>query len=446
MLKFELTSGSVLLSMIFGLVSCGPNEKPKDIYRLPSPLIIRAGPPESHIGFREFDMSSDHVLKLHDQIDISEKKPLKTIVTSRCQSSAGSFQQTREFKIDRLFLFQMVPQEVLLQNLIQAPVTCGFEVSAFNDSGSNHIFNLMNVVVTEQPATDIPIESKAFKTNEHLLRIKNRQSPEATIHYNHKTDVSMKVICEDLSFASILFNHIKNLADIDLRVFAINSNKSPVVADQRPLQKCRALILRDELPIAMSERFEVLLPRSPLALMEELPKVTASGTPQAVLKENQPVVLANHWLFNPGKQVRYLKITKEKSIGFIKTYFHIRKSHWGQNHMQKKWFSFQVSNGELIRRQKDADTYAIRPSGSIQVQTVVEPEAGLSCTIGFIHRMALGATIQAPAMPAVEEVDLEGHVLESIQLSPSPELTIGDQRPFASGNAFSHSAWSGGCP
>lgn len=429
MVKFLLKAECSVFVLIFGLISCGPNHNSKDIYHAPSPFIVHEGAPGSRIDFHDFDSSADHKLKLYDQIDVSETDPVKTVVKSRCQSGSGSTQLEREFESDQFFLFQAVSPEILIQDLTQPPPTCGFEITVFNRAGSSHIFNLVNVIVTEQPETDVPIENKQAKTNSHVLRIKNKQTPRATIHYNHKEDVNMKVVCEDLSFATMVFNHIKNLADIDLRIFEMHPNKNVDLADKRPLQRCRALILRKQVPIAMSERFEVLLPRNSIAMMEEFKKFSPTASGAEIYMTEQPTVLADHWLFNPGKQTRYLKISKEAKTGLIKTFAQASRTLWTEHVLEVPWFKLQVQDGELAHKDKDADIYAIRPSGSIQIQTVIVHKIKPECANNpFVGAMGgKGAKIQGPQMPAVEEVDGNGQTIESIELQRI-ESEIGRQQ------------------
>ncbi len=243
-----------------GLVSCAKDDtKTRDVFRAPPPVINSKGKHE----LRDWDKRSDKVLDLQDSLDLSPAKPVKVEITTRCRRDQISFVGNFSFvSREAVKIFQILPDDVLTRDLTKEKVECALELVLINAAGSRHIYHINSTPIADVTGAGVILEKTG--TDEKVSRIHSRQLEGLRLRYRNSSPSSAQVICQDITFGDLPFEHVMELNNFDFsRPEKIPGSPADALIENT-LQPCRILIRSAGQVQQVGPRFLLRMPHHPM--------------------------------------------------------------------------------------------------------------------------------------------------------------------------------------
>lgn len=308
----SFTAGFVLSA---GLVSCSPEKKIRDVYQAPPPVIQSS---QTRLDLKSWDGQRKKQFELQDSLDFTASAPARIQIRAQCRSGGDNWYAATFFSgVAQVYIWQVLPEEVLTQELDKKPVECALELNLFNSAGSNHIFALSSVPVVEQRP---PLVRVAHENSENiagpLLRITPPQMQDVRIRYANSANAAAQLFCQDMKLKALPFEQVLDLSHFDYASPELRSERSALVLHERPVQICRALIIQQGQKAALSDLIQIVLPRAPLIFQktkDPLRDLKNAYTIQLALDlmiTGQKTALGEWNLINTENVRRYLRFSK----------------------------------------------------------------------------------------------------------------------------------------
>jgi hypothetical protein len=260
--RFNLASAAGLFVLAFGLASCSQDQTTKDSYKAPPPLIVTG---KGQQGLLQWERSSDKTLDLQDAFDVSAGHPARTEVLARCMRDKTSFSE--KFSVNGqqpIKIFQVVPHDVLFEDLNKAAITCDWEVSLFNETGSRHVIRLPTSPLADCGKSEVILENTA--NNDKIKLVQILKTSGVKVRYRNSLAASAEIACRDVLFGALPFEKVLELSQIDLRRPIYRERRNEASVAQTPLQPCRILISEAGQVKQMSYLMTIHIPRRPLEI------------------------------------------------------------------------------------------------------------------------------------------------------------------------------------
>jgi hypothetical protein len=260
--RFDLASAAGLFIFAFGLASCSPDRAIKDSYKAPPPVIVTG---KGQQGFLQWERSSDKTLDLQDAFDVSAGNPARTEVLAHCMRDKTSF--TEKFSVDgrqSIKIFQVVPQDVLFENLENSGVTCDWEVSLYNEIGSRHVIRLPGSPLSDLGEGGVLVESSGGGESLKLVQILRTQG--VKVRYRNSATASAEILCRDVNFEPLPFERVLDLSQFNWRHPLYRQGRGEADVTRNPLQSCRVAISEGGRLKQISRRLTLHIPRAPLEI------------------------------------------------------------------------------------------------------------------------------------------------------------------------------------
>ncbi len=418
----------------FGLASCSPENKKfsQDVFKVPSPKIVRASGEISDV--RSLDLAEKRNLDLHDSIDFGAGAPSKIEVISRCRTAGEEYRSRPKFRVHKIFLMQLLPPEILAVDLMQTPSECSIEFAIYNASGSNHIFKILNVNLTDSQPAQVRVERENMGSPTRPSRIVFGDLKDIRIRWTNQEPSVAQIICQDLFYRARPFSEVMNIADFDLRFHELYSRRPIGTLERHPIQKCRLVIRQNSKPVAISPLFELLLPRQPLQITSDMPlntsapKETAKTTKATddFFQKRSSIVFAQFKIYNPEPARRWIRISKKAAKLNVEVFLTAHRREWLTIPYSLNWYHLSTADQQPTTEDKDSSTYLIEPHASLTVNATLMPKAKYVCFVRvspYFH--AAGIRIHAPQIsPEIAEIDMSKNTIERLSLNFTAPLTI----------------------
>jgi len=395
--KNNLAAGLMPFVLSAGLISCSKEQKTTDQYRAPAPVILSE---KNSFSLKDWEKQSRKTLDLQSKLEFSSP-PARLEVVSNCRRDNQSHHESFSFQSPRsLQVFQLIPLQLLVQNMEAQKTDCAFELSFFNAIGSRHIFQISTVVITDaQPAgvlIDLPGE------DQNLKRIGTKMIAGTKLRHRNKSTASVELTCEGLSFGPLPFEQVAMLDHFDFR--------RPHTNPQKAVPQCRALLWESGVLKQISRLFELQLP---------LPKLKTEFTPLPVtgsLKFPNRHVLGLITVHNPSSVVRQLRIAKSP----LPVHIEIQVPPWGSSQSlgyevataSVPWLIPAINNAQEAVISESAGAWLIKmeAGGTLTLKLEFIPKQ-LVCTHRGMRGIA-GTFIHPNGPLVIEEVDEEHQAIE----------------------------------
>lgn len=261
--RFDLASAFGVLVLTAGLASCSKEqEKVRDSYKTPPPVIVTG---KGNQGFLQWERESDKTLDLQDAFDVSAGNPARTEVLARCMREKISF--TAKFTVNGrrpVKILQVLPTDILFDDLAKSAVTCDWEVSLSNEVGSRHVIRLPISPISDRGNPEVVIESSIDTNRIKILQIMKTEG--IKIRYRNSEPASAEIICRDVTFEPLPFEKVLELSRFDLRRPSYRPSRSEANVMQTPLQPCRLAVYESGQIKQISALMMIHMPRQALEI------------------------------------------------------------------------------------------------------------------------------------------------------------------------------------
>lgn len=291
--KIDLTVRLSLSVLTAGLVSCAKDEKARDVFRAPPPVINNKGSQD----LKTWDRRSDKSLDLQDSFDVSAGQPLKLQVTSRCRLDQRSY--IEEFSLNPhapIKIFQVLPTDLLTADLKNLKYDCGFELVLINGVGSRHIYQIPTVPILDEQRTGIKIERAGH--DEQVERISTRMLESLRARFDDQGEA--EILCTDVKLTKLPFTRVIDLGSFDFSKPKLKADRPEFILQDRPLQACRILLRKNEALKQVSDRILIQFPQNPL-LVQQAPVENPSDSQKMIFFKGAPLPVAQVLISNPDK-------------------------------------------------------------------------------------------------------------------------------------------------
>lgn len=304
--RFDLVSVSGLLVLMAGLASCSRDqEKVRDSYKAPPPVIVTG---KGNQGFLQWERESDKTLDLQDAFDISAGNPARTEVHARCMRDKASF--SAKFIVNGrrpVKILQVVPQDILFDDLAKSAVTCDWEVTLSNESGSRHILRLPTSPLSDRGNPEVTVENSANNERIKLLQIMKTEG--IKIRYRNSEPASAEIICRDVTFEPLPFEKVIELSRFDLRKPVYRPSRSEMHVLENPLQPCRIALSESGQLKALSSLMMIHVPRKPFEYqIKNL--ISTFPIPNVIERRMGGIPYAEVFIRNPANIERTIQIPR----------------------------------------------------------------------------------------------------------------------------------------
>jgi hypothetical protein len=283
-------------------VSCAKDEKTRDVFRAPPPVIHSKSTEE----LKAWDRRSDKSLDLQDSFDVSAGNPAKLEVVSRCRRGQQSYYETFSLAPRApVKIFQVMPSGLLTAAIEN--VDCNFELTLFNEVGSKHIYQIASVPVTDESAPGVTLEKSG--SDEKITRMNARKLDGLRARYRNSGPAAAQLVCEETSLPDQPFEQVMELAHFDF--------SKPV---GKPLQACRVLVRQSGRIQQISSRFMMQFPQPPMAVAVQT--IAPDKQERALLLTGVPLNAALITLKNPDSTgSRFLRVKKAGESSSVQIYY-----------------------------------------------------------------------------------------------------------------------------
>jgi hypothetical protein len=298
--KTDLIVRCLIPVLSAGLVSCAKDEKTRDVFHAPAPVIHSKSTEE----LKSWDRRSDKSLDLQDSFDVSAGNPARLEVVSRCRRGQQSYYESFSFTPRApVKIFQVLPAELLTAAIEN--VDCGFELTLFNDVGSKHIYQINQVPVTDESAAGVTLEKSG--SDEKITKIHARKLEGLRARYRNSGPAAAEVLCEESALPALPFEQVIDLIHFE---FSKLSGKA--------FRACRILVRQAGRIGQISPRFLVQIPQAPMIVTAET--VAPNDGQLEYLQAGAPLTVARIAVSNPAAEERFLMIGKggsDSSVGLF---------------------------------------------------------------------------------------------------------------------------------
>ncbi len=310
--QFIGTAGAVLV-LIIGLVSCSPENKKRDVYSPPPPVIRMASGVQS---MREFDADSRRQADLRDTVDLTAAAPTRVIVSSTCRVGNSSSHSQTDLSRARDFEFaQVLPEGALLEELTTTPADCSFELNLYNEAGSNHIFHIDAIPIYEKAEPGVHLANEASTVPAPPMLHLTPLLEGVRFRFNNLGPALSQVACTDMVLPELSFNQVAELANVNLNAAKLRSGRSIEILQENPRQVCRVVISAQGIRMAVSPRFTLQLPRPDpvLSKVSQIAKCSDVEECQgpANLATGKALIFQTWRIENPSAYPRFLRFYKK---------------------------------------------------------------------------------------------------------------------------------------
>lgn len=300
--RFNLAAGAGLFVLAAGLASCSQEQTSKDSYKTPPPVIMTGNGRQDLL---QWERSSDKALDLQDAFDVSAGNPARTEVLARCMRDKANF--TEKFSVNGrkpVKIFQVVPQDLLVENLSAADVNCDWEVSLYNEIGSRHVIRLANSPLSDRGQSEISIQSSQGGESMKLVQILKADG--VRIRYRNFEPASAEILCHDMNFDPLPFERALELSQFDLQNPVYRPGRGELDVARAPLQTCRVAITESGQIKELSQLLTLHIPLKPL----EIVAAGADARAFATASFTQPVQVEVISIHNPTDADRLVQVPR----------------------------------------------------------------------------------------------------------------------------------------
>ncbi len=330
MLNVKRTLALAFSIAAFGLTSCSPDKTHVDTFAAPTPEIIRNGKASD---VATFNVGNSKSVDLMDTLSFKNAKLSKVTIQSICKFKEQTLTSSFTFGGDSpLKFFQIVPESILAKRIIKNPIVCAFELGLYNSVGSNHIFTLQQVIITQTQDTEIGLQ---MSTGEFLANTPNpdpipvQKLSEIRLRSPYFASESIRPICETLKSSALAAGSVADLAAFNWSPDkSLHSDQELMTLESQPIQLCRLLVYQGAERKAISPIFSVRLKRKALSISIRYERPAFCDLNEhscnehfAILKGGHPFLLTRWVVANPSRVPRYFRVTRELHVVKIDTIF-----------------------------------------------------------------------------------------------------------------------------
>lgn len=304
-MKWFIFSLSAIAILISGLVSCSPDKRDRDVFRVAAPVLVNGS---SRVSLKNFEIQKMRKLDVQDVLEFSTAATATTI-TAHCRKSDENFTQSFSFqKRAKISAFEFLPQAILTSDLSLTPVDCAFDLVLQDEVGSQHIFNISTVALADGGTYPVSVRREPVdptKSVKGKLKFFFNDLPNVRIRYHNRSEASTQLICENVSFDELSFERVRNFDDFDLASRNPNPN----------LQNCRVLISEGGAVTAVSPLLKIGFPEKPLISQVIQMEPSRNDTdrdisPATWRRRTTQIGLVR--LTNPDDRTRTLRVSKAR--------------------------------------------------------------------------------------------------------------------------------------
>ena len=280
-----------------GLVSCSKEIKTQDVYRVPTPVIVREG---ETADIKSWDQRSEKILDLHDAFDVSAGKPEKITIESKCKVDGKNV--TTKFvqeKPVRIYLFQLLPDSLLVQDKLDSD--CSFTLKMTNAIGSAMIFKMEASQIRENREGNVTLEQEDAGENKSRPRFVPRAKKSFRARFDNRAPALARVLCPNITTRALAFDHVIELSQFDYQAAREANTRA---------QTCRVVITQAGAPGGISPLFLV----EPYELRPLKIEVVRNhlARPLAYITGDSKILLDEIRITNPNNFQRVLKLADDR--------------------------------------------------------------------------------------------------------------------------------------
>jgi hypothetical protein len=403
-----------------GLVSCSKEKKViEDVYQAPAPEIVQGS---GRMDFQQWDARRQRTLSLTDTLDFSNSRPTDLTVSSKCKLGSEFIPFSKRFHApESIPLFQILPEEVLGHDLKDG-VECSFEFRLFNRAGSQHIFSLAALNVSEsseKPPVWIGRDSQPDEPGR--LRVFAQNLNELKLRYQNTQAAAVTILCGDFHVATLPFEQVLGVDHFDFRVPLL----WPSIKSTEPAEICRAVVFERGEIAALSPLFEVVMPHKSFQISINQAYADWTMLTPNILNDlnayngqSQPLTLATFEIQNQESVPRYIQIDDTSAAASLDLWFS-QDTNTTWDSLPGASVNLVVSGGKSHGGTPPAVQYEIPPKGTLQLRVMLP--ARIACrnvqSRKYTYIRMLWA--QVPALPGVREIDERG---QDLGVLPMPEI------------------------
>lgn len=368
--RFDLVSAIGLFVLTAGLASCSKEqEKAKDTYRVPPPVIVTG---KGNQGLLLWERESDKTLDLQDAFDVSAGNPARTEVTARCMREKASL--SARFTVNGrrpVRILQVVPREILFDDLAKSAVTCDWEVILSNELGSKHVIRLPTAPISDRGNPEVLVENSGNTDKIRTLQVMKTEG--IKIRHRNSEPASAEILCRDVSFDPLPFEKVIELSRFDLRRPIYRPGRTDSHIEQTPLQSCRILISEGGQLRSFSPLMMIHIPRKPLNV--SVKNLIATNPYLNINYLNQvstPFVEVS--IQNPSSTARVLQIPRVLNWQMLSIVSVKKDSKWDMVNAKRTtitvpWMNLQLMTPVPVMRDEAAGwTISLPPQGTLVVR------------------------------------------------------------------------------
>jgi hypothetical protein len=428
---FQLLYTLILTSAFLGLglVSCSPdNRRTLDSYKVSPPKIIRAGESEAKADLKQFDSDKNREFDLRDLIDASSGNPTMVKTRSRCRTGQREWEVSRVSRSSKFRILQIIPTELLLQELETVPFVCHFEIAVFNDIGSTHIFQLADVRLHDRHGNEIQITTYADEPAPEPLFLNSSNAQGFKVTFPYGEPVTGQVMCEDLYYAPVRFQNNWELKDFNERRHLFRATSDAISIASKSPQRCRILVSANEMPIATTPFFKVIIPKPPFAVQfrEVAPSAVNEHGFQQTEKltldfafKNRPLILTEYRIQNSTAARRWIRLPLRPMPVKIRSLFAGKpRNTWVSTVHSPSWLYLTAPGVPPVETDGNFAVFPIEGKAELVLQLAVMPPGPMNC-IGNKVGPLFGLYIEPPTSQIeIREVGTGSVSVDSFFLPP----------------------------
>ncbi len=377
--KTDLVSITAAIVLTAGLVSCSREEKSTDSYKAPPPVIV------THKGSQDFlqwDRESDKTLDLQSSFDLSAGNPARLEIVAHCKRDKQNLVGRFTVNAHRpLKIFQVIPQDLLFDDLSAVAVECGWELTLFNEVGSRHIMTINNVLLADQQPAGVTLENPA--SDEKIKTLHASKMNGVKLRYSNQEPAATEVICRDVTFDPLQFEKVLDLNQFDLRKPHARPGKSENIAAEKPLQSCRVVVSEAGAIRQISALIQIQIPRRPLEIKVKqiLPLKIPIEFIYTLMRDTH--LYAEALIKNPDTSMRTLRIPKSYPVK-LDALLDVRDTRPNPRVQMKKmmelpWMHTQISTTQAeVKDAPEAWLINLQPNGELLLRISYVPD-GAGC-------------------------------------------------------------------
>lgn len=404
---YTLILASVFSSL--GLISCSPDHsRTVDSFKVSPPKIIRAGQTESNSDLKQLDQEKTRELDLRDLIDASSGQPARVKTRVRCRADQISVEVSRITPTSKFRVLQVVPEELLIQELEKTPFLCNFEIAVQNDVGSSHIFNLADVHLTDRQKNELQVTNYSDEPAKEPFFLNAENAQGLKVSFKYDKPVTGQILCEDLHYEPVPFQSTWELKSFNERRYFPHKTQGTGLAIEKSPQRCRILISLKDSPIALSSFFRVIIPRPPFEL--EARDVGVSAVNDQGFKQTEPVmtdfvyrnkpyVMMEYKLKNREAVRRWIRLPRKPRPVQIRSLYCCKNQFtWASKVFSPNWLYITAPGAAAVEADDNFETLPIEPQSELVLRLMIAPPGPMNC-IGSTIGTLFGLYIEPPTSP-----------------------------------------------